>query len=67
MRASLGLAVLGHNDTADDLVRKADHAMYEAKKCGRGERVTTWHAFDDADCSPQRHGEGIDVEQKSAA
>ena len=67
MRASLGLAVLGHNDTADDLVRKADHAMYEAKKCGRGERVTTWHAFDDAYCSLQRHGEGIDVEQKSTA
>jgi diguanylate cyclase (GGDEF)-like protein len=67
MRASLGLAVLGHNDTADDLVRKADHAMYEAKKCGRGERVTTWHAFDDAYCNLQRHGEGIDVEQKSPA
>lgn len=45
IRASLGLAVLGAGDTASDLVRKADQAMYEAKRCGRGVRATTWHAW----------------------
>lgn len=47
MRASLGVAVLAAGEAADDLVRKADHAMYEAKQGGRGGRTTTWHAFGD--------------------
>jgi predicted signal transduction protein with EAL and GGDEF domain len=46
MRASLGVAVLAQGDTADDLVRKADEAMYEAKECGRASAATTWRAYD---------------------
>jgi diguanylate cyclase (GGDEF)-like protein len=46
MRASLGVAVLAQDDTADDLVRKADDAMYEAKECGRASATTTWRAYD---------------------
>ena len=46
MRASLGVAVLEQGDTADDLIRKADEAMYEAKKCGRASARTTWRNYD---------------------
>jgi diguanylate cyclase (GGDEF)-like protein len=46
MRASLGVAVLAQGDTADDLVKNADEAMYEAKECGRASATTTWRAYD---------------------
>jgi GGDEF domain-containing protein len=47
MRASLGVAVLEQGDTADDLVRKADEAMYEAKERGRASATTTWRTYDE--------------------
>ena len=47
MRASLGVAVLEQGDTADDLVRKADEAMYEAKEHGRASATTTWRTYDE--------------------
>lgn len=64
MRASLGVAVLEQGDTADDLVRKADEAMYEAKEHGRASATTTWRTYDEVairnvgstgdDVSPER-------------
>ncbi|WP_206998369.1 sensor domain-containing diguanylate cyclase [Trinickia mobilis] len=44
MTASCGVAVLEPNETADDLVRKADAAMYEAKECGRIKASPVWRA-----------------------
>jgi diguanylate cyclase (GGDEF)-like protein len=35
LSASFGAAVLGRNERPDDLVRRADAAMYEAKRLGR--------------------------------
>ena len=35
LSASFGAAVLGRNERLDDLVRRADAAMYEAKRLGR--------------------------------
>ena len=35
LSASFGAAVLGRNEKLDDLVRRADAAMYEAKRLGR--------------------------------
>ena len=46
MRASLGVAVLAQGDTADDLVRKADEAMYEAKEHGRASATSAWRTYD---------------------
>ena len=47
MRASLGVAVLEQGDTADDLVRKADEAMYGAKQHGRASATTTWRTYEE--------------------
>ena len=65
MRASLGVAVLEQGDTADDLVRKADEAMYKAKEHGRACATTTWRTYDEVairnagstgdDDAPKRH------------
>ena len=42
MTASCGVGVLESNETADDLVRKADAAMYEAKECNRVKASPVW-------------------------
>jgi diguanylate cyclase (GGDEF)-like protein len=47
VRASIGVAVLEPNETAADLVLKADLAMYEAKEKGR-RGATTWRAYSGA-------------------
>ena len=47
MCASLGVAVLEQGDSADDLVRKADEAMYEAKEHGRASGTTTWRTYEE--------------------
>ena len=36
VKASIGVAPAGRNDTADALLARADHAMYRAKELGRG-------------------------------
>ena len=56
MRASLGIAVLAPGDNADDLVRKADQAMYEAK-----ERSRAHHA------QASRASRGVATEDAGAA
>ncbi|MFI5210234.1 MAG: putative bifunctional diguanylate cyclase/phosphodiesterase, partial [Gemmatimonadales bacterium] len=38
--ASVGIAVAGDDDTADDLLRNADVAMYSAKRRGKGRSAT---------------------------
>jgi diguanylate cyclase (GGDEF)-like protein len=39
LSASVGIALLGEHDTADELLRNADLAMYRAKELGRGRYV----------------------------
>jgi diguanylate cyclase (GGDEF)-like protein len=39
LSASVGIALLGAHDTADELLRNADLAMYRAKELGRGRYV----------------------------
>jgi len=39
LSASVGIALLGDHDTADELLRNADLAMYRAKELGRGRYV----------------------------
>ena len=41
--ASVGIAIAGDDDTADDLLRNADVAMYSAKRRGKG-RTATYEA-----------------------
>jgi diguanylate cyclase (GGDEF)-like protein/PAS domain S-box-containing protein len=49
INASLGLAIAGPTDVADDLLRNADVAMYSAKRRGKG-RCATFesHMYQDA-------------------
>ena len=46
VEASIGLAPAWPGDTADELVRRADVAMYEAKSRGKGRTVTFTPAMD---------------------
>jgi diguanylate cyclase (GGDEF)-like protein len=39
--ASAGLAIYDHGEAAEDLMNRADHAMYRAKQAG----VSGWEAF----------------------
>jgi diguanylate cyclase len=46
VEASIGLAIAGAGDQADELLRRADVAMYEAKSQGKGRHVTYQPAMD---------------------
>jgi GGDEF domain-containing protein len=52
LTASFGLAALGddalEDDAGDALVRRADAALYEAKRAGRGQVVADPSAAEDA-------------------
>ncbi len=43
MSVSIGVATAGQEDTADELLRNADMAMYNAKRRGKG-RTETFQA-----------------------
>ena len=47
VKASIGVAPAGRNDTADTLLARADHAMYRAKELGRGRVELYDRAIDD--------------------
>lgn len=49
MHSSIGIAMAGSGDTADSLMRKADQALYVAKRSGRDQVV--WHRPDSARAS----------------
>lgn len=49
LRCSIGVALAGASDTVDSLIQKADAALYDAKRRGRG-RI----AWSDGDPSPAR-------------
>lgn len=63
MCASLGVAVLEQGDSADDLVRKADEAMYEAKEHGRASGTTTWRTYEEVTVRNVASMDGSTVDQ----
>lgn len=45
--ASLGVGTLQHNDSSDSFIKRADEAMYRAKKSGRNRVMVAWYLRDE--------------------
>lgn len=60
--ASVGVAIARPEDDADELIRKADHAMYVAKSSGRD----AWHVFSDDEAVKARNRGSLATDLRQA-